>query len=120
MPRPNGSRRADRLAAHDAGHAAALDPAALKAELAARSFAEIMERIAGAITTAVWGAGPDAAPDDVLVTWQQLVGLHRQWHSLTKELKEAEQALGEDASEANFLRLRDVKARLSKWTAPRR
>jgi DNA primase len=56
---------------------------------------------------------PDAGPDDVLVTWQQLVALHRQWHSLTKELKEAEQALGQDASEANYLRLRDIKDRLA-------
>ncbi len=72
-----------------------------------------MERIAAAITTSsVWGARPEAAPEDVLVTWQQLVALHRQWHSLTKELKDAEQALGQDNSEANYLRLRDVKARL--------
>jgi len=95
-----------------------LDPVAyeaLKAELAARDFAAVMDRIAGAITTpAVWGSGPEAAPDDVLVTWQQLVALHRQWHSLTKELKDAEQALGQDASEANYLRLRDVKTRLSR------
>ena len=56
----------------------------------------------------------DAAPEDVLVTWQQLVALHRQWHSLTKELKEAEQALGQDSSEANYLRLRDVKTRLER------
>ena len=103
------------IAAHNAGHAAALDPAALKAELAARDFAAVMDRIAGAITTpAVWGSGPEAAPDDVLVTWQQLVALHRQWHSLTKELKDSEQALGQDASEANYLRLRDVKTRLSR------
>src|SRR4029077_15252509 len=58
--------------------------------------------------------GPGAARDDVLVTWTQLVALHRQWHSLTRELKDAEQALGQDASEANYLRLRDVKARLSR------
>ena len=75
-----------------------------------------MDRVAQSITTpsSVWGAQPEAAPDDVLVTWQQLVALHRQWHSLTKELKDAEQALGQDASEASYLRLRDVKARLSK------
>jgi DNA primase len=102
------------IAAHSAD-AAALDPEALKAELAGRNLAAVMDRIAGAITTpAVWGAGPGAGPDDVLVTWQQLVALHRQWHSLTKELKDAEQALGQDASEANYLRLRDVKARLSR------
>jgi DNA primase len=98
-----------------AAHAAALDAEALKVELAARSLIEVMERIALSITTpSVWGARSEAAPDDVLVTWSQLVALHRQWHSLTKELKDAEQALGQDASEANYLRLRDVKARLSR------
>jgi DNA primase len=98
-----------------AAYAAALDAEALKAELAARSLIEVMERIALSITTpSVWGARPEAAPDDVLVTWSQLVALHRQWHSLTKELKDAEQALGQDATEANYLRLRDVKARLSR------
>jgi DNA primase len=103
------------IAAHNAGHAAALDAEALKAELAARNLSEVMQRIALAITTpSVWGARPEAAPDDVLVTWSQLVALHRQWHSLTKELKDAEQALGQDASEANYLRLRDVKTRLSR------
>ena len=91
------------------------DSAAIKAELAARDLTEVMGRIAASITTAsVWGARPEAAPEDVLVTWQQLVALHRQWHSLTKELKDAEQALGQDASEANYLRLRDVKARLER------
>jgi DNA primase len=103
------------IAAHNAGNAATLDPGTLKAELAGRNLAAVMDRIAAAITTpAVWGAGPQAGADDVLVTWQQLVALHRQWHSLTKELKDAEQALGQDASEANYLRLRDVKARLSR------
>jgi DNA primase len=98
-----------------AAHASALDAEALRAELAARNLAEAMERVAQSITTpSVWGARQEAAPDDVLVTWQQLVALHRQWHSLTKELKDAEQALGQDASEANYLRLRDVKARLSR------
>jgi DNA primase len=99
------------LAAHDSAH----EPAALAAALRERGLDEIMERVERAITTGgVWGAGPAAAPQDVLITWGQLVGLHRQWHSLIKELKDAEQALGQDATEANFLRLRDVKARLSK------
>ena len=97
-----------------AAHAAALDPEALHAELAARNLAEPMQRVTGSITTsAVWGAGPEAGADDVLVTWAQLVALHRQWNSLTRELKDAEQALGQDASDANYLRLRDVKARLA-------
>jgi DNA primase len=99
------------LFAHDGSP----EPKVLRDELARRGFAETIERMARSITTGdVWGAGPQAAPQDVLVTWQQLVGLHRQWHSLLKELKEAEHALGEDGSEANYLRLRDVKTRLSK------
>ena len=98
-----------------AAHAAAADAGAVRAELEGRGLAEVMDRIGAAITTqSVWGARPDAAPEDVLVTWQQLVALHRQWHSLTRELKDAEQALGQDNSEANYLRLRDVKARLSR------
>jgi DNA primase len=97
-----------------AARAAAADAEAVRAELAGRGLTEIMGRIDASITTqSVWGARPDAAPEDVLVTWQQLVALHRQWHSLTRELKDAEQALGQDSSEGNYLRLRDVKARLA-------
>jgi len=98
-----------------AAHSAAADSVSIKAELEARDLTVVMERIAAAITTAsVWGARSEAAPEDVLVTWQQLVALHRQWHSLTKELRDAEQALGQESSEANYLRLRDVKTRLER------
>ena len=101
------------IAAQEAD-AAGLEPETLRAELASRGLAETMDRIFASVTNAsVWGVRPDAAPDDVLVTWQQLVALHRQWHSLTRELKEAELALGQDATEANYLRLRDVKDRLA-------
>ena len=102
------------IAAAGADHAAGLEPETLRAELAARGLSEAMDRVFASVTTAsVWGVRPDAAPDDVLVTWQQLVALHRQWHSLTRELREAELALGQDATEANYLRLRDVKDRLA-------
>ena len=47
------------------------------------------------------------------MTWKQLVALHRQWHSLIKELRDAEQALGEETTEANYSWLQDVKVRLS-------
>ncbi len=88
--------------------------AALAAELGRRGFAELLVRIERSITTAsVWGAQPEAAADDVLLTWKQLVALHRQWHSLTRELRDAELALGQDNTEANYARLCDVKARLS-------
>jgi DNA primase len=64
-------------------------------------------------TSSVWGVRPEAAADDVFRTWKQLVALHRQSHSLLRELKDAESALGLDNSEANNTRLLDVKARLS-------
>lgn len=102
------------VAAHAADHAAGLEPDTLRAELAARGLTEAMDRVFASVTnSSVWGVRPDAAPDDVLVTWQQLVALHRQWHSLTRELREAELALGQEATEANYLRLRDVKDRLA-------
>jgi len=77
-------------------------------------YLEQIQRVERAITTAaVWGAQPAAAREDVLSTWHQLVVLHRQWHSLLRELKDAELALGDEASEANYTWLRDVKGRLA-------
>jgi len=93
---------------------AAAERSALAAELANRGFAGLVERISRAITTpSVWGARPNAAQSDVLLTWKQLLALHMQWHSLTRELRDAEAALGQDNTEANYARLRDVKARLA-------
>jgi DNA primase len=85
----------------------------MRADLEARGFSQVLQRVNLAITTsAVWGAQAGAAREDVLSTWHQLVSLHRQWHSLLRELKDAELALGGEASEANLAWLRDVKARL--------
>jgi DNA primase len=95
-------------------HGAATDGEAMIAELGRRGLTEVAARMHKAITTpSVWGAQSEAAPDDVLMTWKQLVALHRQWHSLIKELREAEQALGQETTEANYSWLQDVKARLA-------
>jgi DNA primase len=86
----------------------------MRADLARSGFSQSLQRVEGAITTsAVWGAQSGAAREDVLSTWHQLVSLHRQWHSLLRELKDAELALGDEASEANLAWLRDVKARMA-------
>ncbi|MFL6797737.1 MAG: DNA primase [Xanthobacteraceae bacterium] len=96
--------------AHDGAH----DRDSIASELRQRGLAHLAERVGNAITTrSVWAAQAGAGPDDVLMTWKQLVALHRQWHSLIKELKDAEQALGEETSEANYSWLQDVKGRLS-------
>ncbi|WP_424629400.1 DNA primase [Bradyrhizobium sp. SYSU BS000235] len=94
------------------------DPAAerdrLQASLEKSGYSEQIQKVERAITTKnVWGAQAGAAVEDVLPTWHQLVALHRQWHSLLRELKDAELALGQDSSEANYGWLRDVKARLA-------
>jgi len=95
-------------------HHEALGSAELQESLAAQGHSGLMARIEKAITVpSVWGARPEAAREDVLMTWKQLVALHHQWHSLIKELREAEQALGQDMSEANYAWLQDVKGRLS-------
>ena len=98
-----------------AAHAAAEDAGTLRTELEGRGLGPLVERVTAAITTvSVWGTSAEAAPDDVLVTWAQLIALHRQWHSLIKELRDAEMALGQDNSESNYLRLCDVKTRLAR------
>ena len=113
--------RAGIIAAFANDHHSSADPAEqaekMRADLAASGFSQILQRVERAITTgAVWGARPGAAREDVLSTWHQLVALHRQWHSLLRELKDAELALGQESgqesSEANLAWLRDVKARL--------
>jgi DNA primase len=86
----------------------------MRADLEASGLSQILQRVERAITTgAVWGTKAGAARDDVLSTWHQLVVLHRQWHSLLRELKDAELALGEEPSEANLAWLRDVKTRMA-------
>jgi DNA primase len=99
---------------HHHGAEAAEQSEKMRADLAGGGFSQVLQRVESTITTAaVWGARSGAAREDVLSTWHQLVSLHRQWHSLLRELKDAELALGDDPSEANLAWLRDVKARLS-------
>jgi DNA primase len=110
--------RAGIIAAFANDHHHSPDPGELaekmRGDLAKGGFSQVLQRVENGITTqAVWGAREGAAPDDVLATWHQLVALHRQYHSLLRELKDAELALGEDPSEANMSWLRDVKARLA-------
>jgi DNA primase len=102
------------IAAQHGASGSASDGEAVRGELSRRGVAELVERIERSITVpSVWGARADAAAADVVMTWNQLFALHRQWHSLIKELKDAEQALGRDTTEANYTWLQDVKARLS-------
>jgi DNA primase len=85
----------------------------MRADLEARGFSQVLQRVGAAITTsAVWGVQSGAAREDVLSTWQQLVALHQKTHALLREKKDAELALGEEPSEAHLAWLKDVSARL--------
>jgi DNA primase len=85
----------------------------MRADLEKSGLSQIVQRVDRAITTsAVFGATPGAAREDVLSTWQQLVVLHQKTHALLREKKDAELALGEEPSDANMAWLRDVSLRL--------
>jgi DNA primase len=88
--------------------------AEMRSDLVKAGYSEQLQHVEQAVTTqAVWAARPGAAREDVLSTWTQLVALHRQWHSLLRELKDAELALGAEQNDTNYGWLRDVKARLA-------
>jgi DNA primase len=91
-----------------------LTPQALREALLARDCGPALARIEGALTHfADWPAREGAASDDIRQWWTHVLTLHRKNRTLNKELKEAERALGDEPSEQNLARLRDVQGRLS-------
>jgi DNA primase len=90
------------------------ETAKLLASLEKSGYLKQLQLVELALTTKdVWATQPGAAHEDVLSTWHQLVALHHKAHALLREKKDAELALGDDASEANFAWLRDVQARMA-------
>jgi DNA primase len=90
------------------------DAASLREAVIARECGAALQRIERAFThLADWPARAGAAPEDVRQWWAHVLTLHRRNRTLNKELKEAERALGEEPSEQNFARLRDVQEQLS-------
>lgn len=102
-----------RRAILDAVAGSETEPEDLRHLMAARGLAPVVGRIEIALThPADWPVQPGSAREDVLHWWKHVLTLHRKNRTLNKELREAERALGEDPSEQNFARLRDVQARL--------
>jgi DNA primase len=56
---------------------------------------------------------PDAEERDAEEVLKQALALHRRARALHKELRSAELALGEDATDENLNRLREIQAELS-------
>jgi DNA primase len=91
-----------------------LDSAALDAMLRRRGLEKALNQVKNAIThTSDWPAREGAAEGDVEQWWTHVVTLHRKQRTLNRELKDAERALGEEPSEANWAWIRDVQGRLS-------
>jgi DNA primase len=91
-----------------------VSPAAMRAAIAARGQGTLLARVEQAIThPSDWPAHETAAPEDVSLWWTHVVSLHRKSRTLHKELKDAEVALGNEPSEENLARLRDVQEHLA-------
>lgn len=103
-----------RRAILEAGHdEAGTDATALEAALMRRGLESVLKRVKLAIThSSDWPAREGAAEDDVAQWWTHVVTLHRKKRTLNRELKDAERALGEEPSEANWAWIRDVQGRL--------
>lgn len=96
--------------AHDAGET---PDASLRAPLAAGRHGALLKRLEEQIERAGhWPATPGAANEDAAEGWRQALTLHRRARTLHNELKAAEAALAEDASDANLARLVEIQKQL--------
>jgi DNA primase len=86
----------------------------MRVAIAARDLGALLARVEQAIThPSDWPASKEAAAEDVSLWWTHVVSLHRKSRTLHKELKDAEQALGNEPNEENLAWLRDIQARLA-------
>ncbi len=93
---------------------AQLEAETVRAAVTGRGLSGVLSRVEGAIThLSDWPARTGASPEDVDPWWTHVVALHRKQRTLNRELKEAERALGEELTDANLARLRDVQGELS-------
>jgi DNA primase len=107
---------ADRLrrAMLDTIGASVHDRDTMRAALNSLNLGGVLTRVENAMTHGSdWAALSGAAPEDVAAFWTHVLTLHRKSRTLHKELKSAEQALGSEPNEENFLRLRDVQEQLA-------
>jgi DNA primase len=91
-----------------------LEPEAVRAAVVGRGLSGVLARVEGAIThPSDWPARTGASPEDVGPWWTHVVALHHKQRTLNRELQDARRALGEELTDANLARLRDVQGELS-------
>lgn len=83
-------------------------------ELVARGFSQALERMKSALARQrVWQIDENAAELDVETGLKHALALHYRSVQLNRDLRAAEQALGEDLSEENLERLRDIQNQIT-------
>lgn len=96
-----------------AARSAPLDRSTLRNQLNKLGWHEVIERLdGGKANKSDWFVAGSAAAVDAETGWRHTLALH--WKSLTlqKELNVAELAFGQDGSDENFERLRDIRMQL--------
>jgi DNA primase len=98
----------DRIAVPD------VDALQVRHMLEGAGFGELLGRIERMVGPSMgWCVGPQAQERDAEEVLKQALALHRRARALHKDLKSAELALGTEATDANFNRLREIQAELS-------
>lgn len=91
-----------------------LDSEALRTQLSRQGFGAIVATVERAIThKSDWFTQPEASREDVETGWRHVLALHRKSLELERELKAAERAYREEASDQAYERLCDIQRQLS-------
>lgn len=86
----------------------------ISSELDQRGYGSALQRhIAVSAVASLWCVRDSAAIEDAETALKQCLALHRRERALNKELKRAEFALGQEDSELNLARLREIQAELA-------
>jgi len=96
-----------------AGHGEAASAEELSGALARAGLSGQLARAQAALPPGVWWALLSADDVDAETGFRHTVALHRKAHALHSELRAAELALGQDATEENFSRLVDIQKQLT-------
>lgn len=84
----------------------------MEAAIARAGLSAALSRAEAALTPGLWWAAPSADDLDAETGFLHSLALHQKAHALNKELRAAEAALGQDATEENFSRLVDIQHQL--------
>ena len=91
-----------------------IDRETLTEALGARGYGDLLVRMGELLARGgIWQAGPQSSQIDAATGLSHALALHNKKVQLNKELKVAELALGDDPSEENFQRLRDIQNQIT-------